>query len=542
MTLDPQPSSRPADRVAAFVEALMRVVRTGALYGAEHPKRMEMVGRLEVALGPALGEGTSLTFQVTPGGLLVDESQIATEDAIDLSRRLASGGLDTLELHAGIATHELDGLAELLTLDFERLHLDEDLSTLLWEREWAHVRWEAVEVPTRPATKEEQSSFNSTVPQQRLPDPLTPDDVTAVKIALDEQEQALLATEVAAHENPPTNRQVGGILCQLIGLETNRDHLGPLLEILRSLVDAALRDGRFAEALEIFELMNAFKRDSGAMTEEKVRGIAGCQASFSTADAMATVAPILESGRWDDPDRAVQYLSGLGSEASRHLLETLFGVQSGDGRVLLRQALAHHLRRDMAWLKDRLSTIDGPALIEVVSLLREVGTKDSVPLLNEILLSAPTDLRLDIVDALERIGGAHARSVLARSLGDPVGEVRCRAARALPTVGAREALEPLLKEMLREDFRERDLEERLTFFRALGATNVSEVLPFIRKLLSQKGWWKRQRVEEDKQCAATALAMMTHPEAEALKAELMASGSQSVQDTLRGAGPERGAA
>jgi hypothetical protein len=278
------------------------------------------------------------------------------------------------------------------------------------------------------------------------------------------------------------------------------------------------------------------------MTEEKVRGITECQAGFATKESLDCVAPVLEAGDWDDPDRVVRFLANLGPEAPRSLLRILFTVTNPDGRVILRQALAQHLRRDMGWLKDRLSTIDGPSLGEVVHLLREVGTKDAVPLLNEILLSATTDLRLEIVDALERIGGAHARSVLARALGDPVGEVRCRVARALPTVGAREALEPLLKEMLREDFRERELDERLTFFRALGATNVAEVLPFIRKLVSQKGWWKRQRVEEDRQCAATALAMMTHPEAEALKAELLGSGPRSIQDTLRGAGPERGAA
>ena len=71
-------------------------------------------------------------------------------------------------------------------------------------------------------------------------------------------------------------------------------------------------------------------------------------------------------------------------------------------------------------------------------------------------------------------------------------------------MGASEGLDPLLREMLRGEFRHRSLEERMIFFKALGSMNVPEVLPFLRRMLQRRGWAFLGRQDDERRRAARA--------------------------------------
>ncbi len=532
------PTDHSPETHLQLVAVLSRTIRTGALYGENHASRRALVEQLLGAFG-AVSNGEPVVLRSAAGGLELGGTTLSTEDAADLGRRLAAGGLAFLELGPAITEEELSGLVSLIAVDFESMRLDADLATMLWERDWPNVRWEAVEVPSQPK-EEEPSHFNSTLPENRMPEPLSPAEWTQRDFTHNDQESAVLSSEVAALATAPTPIQVGGILCQLFGLESERDHFSTALELLRSVVDQCIRDGQFSGARETIQLLDHFRAEPQGLTEEKMRAIVECQESFASSEAVGAITHALASGTWDSADAAVTLIAELRRSATPHLFDAFLSMPDGDGRAIVHAGLADQLRRSPEAVTDRLSQLEGDPLIAAIRLLKEVKTKEVVAPLGEILRTAPTAARVEVVEALESIGGAHARSVLARLLSDPSTDVRCRAAWALPRLGVREALEPLLKEMLRSNFRDRDIDERRVFFQALGSTNVPEVLPFLRKLLTQKGWLRRKQADDDRLCAAGALALMTHPEAEVLKAELMSSGPRAVQDYLAEATHQRG--
>jgi len=538
MSSDPRAGSNN-EATTRFVDALSRAIRTGALYGYGHPRRTALTQQVCEHVAVAAAGQEWLAMRPHGSGLEIQGTVLKTDEALDIARRLSSGGLAFLELSHVLDTDEANRLLGMLVLDFEHLRLDADLTTMLWEHQWRHVRWEAVQVPTKPS-QEEPSTFNSTLPTDALPEPLNGADWSPRDFAPAQREVEFLARELTAATSAPTAVQVASTLCQIVGLENERDHFMTALELIRAVVDQCFRSGMFVGANDTIQLLRQFRQDCHSLTEEKVRAIDACQEHIAETESVKTALATIDAAKWDDRATAVRVLAGLGPRVAADLFEGFLRMKPGSGRDVAREALIEILRQDLASIVRRFPELDGSDFHETIHLLREVATKDVVPLLNQALHQASHEVRLEIVDALRTVGGAHARTVLARTLSDPVGEVRCRAAAALPGLGAREALEPLLREMLRAEFRERPIEERRAFFYALGTTNVPEVLPFLRKLLSQKGWLRKKQVDEDRLCAATALGAMTHPEAEPLKDEVRSNGSSAMHEALEATAPKRG--
>jgi HEAT repeat protein len=539
MSSDPRPSSKQVDLYARFVDVLSRAIRTGALYGYGHPRRTALMQQVCEHVALAAGGQEWLLLRPHPNGLELHGELLKTDEALDIARRLSAGGLSVIEISRSLSPDEANRLLGMLVLDFEHLRLDADLTTMLWEHQWNYVRWEGVQVPTKPL-QEEPSTFNSALPSDALPEPLSANDWSPRDFAPSQREIEFLASELAAASAAPTPVQVASTLCQLVGLENEREHFSTALELVRAVVDQCFRSGQFSGANDTIDLLRQFRQDCHSLTEEKVRAIDTCQEQVADPASIKTAIATIETGKWDDRATAVRVLSNLGVGAAPTLFRAFLAMAPGGGRDIVKESLVNLLRENLSSVTERFAELQGADFHETIHLLRQVGTKEVVPLLNQALHHAPLEARLEIVDALRVVGGAHARTVVARTLSDPVGDVRCRAAAALPSLGAREALEPLLREMLRAEFRERPIEEKRVFFHALGSTNVPEVLPFLRKLLSQKALLRRKHVEEDRLCAATALGAMTHPDAEPLKNEIRSNGSRAMHDALDEGARHRG--
>jgi HEAT repeat protein len=116
-------------------------------------------------------------------------------------------------------------------------------------------------------------------------------------------------------------------------------------------------------------------------------------------------------------------------------------------------------------------------------------------------------IREETLQVLNKFG-EKGKDLIQKFLKDSVSGMRARAALFLARNAKVGAVKPLTEIILSEDFYKRDYEEKASFFRALGETGSTEVIPILKKIAKQGRWFQRSKWNEMRQCATNTLKML----------------------------------
>ena len=124
---------------AAFIQSLDKLMRGMRLYKGEGPLVEKLLAVCVAAAHPLL-DGGEITFRVAPFGLALDGVKI-TEDDDQLAKalfRFFGDGVRELAILPGLEPAEIVGLATVLRT--EPKAGEDDMTTLLWKQQFAHIR------------------------------------------------------------------------------------------------------------------------------------------------------------------------------------------------------------------------------------------------------------------------------------------------------------------------------------------------------------------------------------------------------------------
>jgi HEAT repeat protein len=138
-------------------------------------------------------------------------------------------------------------------------------------------------------------------------------------------------------------------------------------------------------------------------------------------------------------------------------------------------------------------------------------------------------VRREAVQALGAIGGAKAFHLLIKALQDVDVRIRCAAALNLGKVGRKNSLPYLLEVIQAKEFTRKEAAEKKAFFDAIGLAGSNDPIPLLRKLLLKKAWFRRKKMDELRQGAASALALIASREAK----EVLERGQESRNARIR---------
>jgi len=129
------------------VEAFVKVVKGFRYYPADYPLHKEYQRELFDRLWSYLGQSYSLVLQVTELTFSIDGhvAHTASELKSSVPFLLYRDGIRELLFVEGVEEWEILSLIEILTHCDKADHLEDDLVTLLWEKELVHIEYLAVD-------------------------------------------------------------------------------------------------------------------------------------------------------------------------------------------------------------------------------------------------------------------------------------------------------------------------------------------------------------------------------------------------------------
>jgi len=521
-----EPPFSPA-LVEEMVRQLVKASRAHQLYLDNNPMHARAIDLTRASFAPIWQQTDSIVLAVSEtelrweGRVVLAESEKASEGFAWL---LFKDGVRALQLQAGFEG-ELVPFLDILQR-VRRAHPDEDdLLTLLWEQDFAHLRYEYVDVQG-----EDAASMDGARGPERPADAWAADDVADESGAaqanalvnlqdfdstlyfLDDREVAYLQDGVAREYAGDLRRNVLAMLFDIYesqGDPAVRDEIGGILE---TLVLHLLSAGELRTVAYLLHEADALADPSRGIAEQHRRQLAALADRLSGSEVLSQLMQSLdESGEGLPREDLSTLFAQLRPAALGTTLAWIGRVQNARLRALVEEAAARLAGANTAELVRLIGHEDRAIALEAIRRAGVLKSPAAAAPLARVLGEGAADLRLAAVLALAEIATPSALQALERATEDEGRDVRVAAARAVAARSYRPALSRIEFVVKGKSLREADLTERMAFFEAYGALCGDAGVPLLDGMLNGKGFLGRRDEPEMRACAAMALGRIRSP-------------------------------
>lgn len=526
--------------VEELIRQLSRAVKTRQLYLPNNPIYQRSVESLRAAFAPIWEHTAELSLQISESelrwyGLSVHQESTRSES---LPWTCYKDGLREMTLIEGIENAEIMVFLDILQRVRKSSPDEDDLLTLLWEQEFACLRYRFVDLSLDPALTIEpspESEEKRQIPIVELhrdaeeerpasqPGIVQMDDLDSTLYFLDEDEIQYLRSEVEKEQGTNVQRNVTTILLDIFELQPAKDVRDELCAIFEQFVPQLLMSRQHGTvALLLREAADVSRRLEGLAPEhtERLRRLPD---SLSEPGVLSQLLQAL-----DDSDNPIPQaeLEALFQELRGGTLGTVLEwlaaghTQNQEVRMALEEAATRLASANTGELLTLIASDSPTTATEAIRRAGELRTPAAVAPLARVMAARQAELRQAAAQALAQIGSPGAMRVLESALDDADREVRVTAVRAVGTHDYRAALPKVEAVVTGKAVREADLTEKMACFETYGLLARDEGVEQLAALLNGRSMVLRRRIDPElRACAAMALGKIgTHAALAALRA------------------------
>ena len=460
-------------------------------------------------------------------------------------------GLRRLSLHPGVERTELT--AFLTCLNRVALHANDqdDLVTLLWERDFHGIRYFAVEelatTALFPRLEEQLASGELSCGGAEEAEAMSLDldqPVSSVPVEtcrLDEGEIEALQAELVRESAIPFETLVTELAIELTLLEENETERDELIESLVRISDRLISEGALGELAAMVEHMDglatmAFKDDLAVE-----RFAATFLNRLGEPERLARFFEKVDEHHSPKPGVLTAYLARFASLAAETLLPWMGRLSSSAYRRAVTTAVLATEDGGRSVLSKILPVDSHSAGLEYRQYLREFlhaishhPGEHAIPLLTRLLETEDVETRRESFVALSRYPDPEVDDLSLERLGDPDPEIRAAALNTLVRRGRQELGEKILEQSLTaSNFDARSLNEKRCLFAAVAKLCGESVLDLLNQQLMGKEihWFTSKKDKEFAEAVAHGIRVVGTPKAK----EYLQHGSEDGARFVRAA-------
>lgn len=541
-----------------LMNIFIKTVKAFRIYPPENPSLIGFRDHLFRNFQLFLKKYHSFVFQIGEyeftfqGKVLYENTDLKSS----LAFLLYKDGLREIRFMEGLAEWEIQELIELINRGDHINQLEDDIVTLLWEKDFVHISYLATdeyleEVPI--VIPENVEQFRKNLRFEPLAHQVGVDfrdeetgeevDYSALAQKLDApppvaanrnvyfllpDEIESLRKEVEEEVSPAFLFNITDILFEILTMEKRPEPYQDAASVLEKLLDALVTLGDFKRAHDLLgRLYITLTTQAVEDWQEKILQ--------NIAEKAGDNQRVERIGKWLEKRDGVQmedvarYCKLLKPTSVPSLMVVLGELSNPKGRRVICDALCEigkdHIELILPFIEDRRWYL----VRNVLYILGRIGKEKALPAIQKTFQHREARVRREAVQALGLIGGSSAFSLLRRALSDPDVRVRSMTALNLSRVGKKASLSLLLNVIQRKEFKKRDPGEIKAFFDAIGITGSEEAIPILEKMLFKRVWFARKGQDGIRQGAAGSLSLIGSREA----SKILESGKSSRNPGIR---------
>jgi len=555
---------------------LVKTLKSLLLYPENNPIPREFKRKLQQNFSDFLDSNEELRLEVKHSQLLYQGRMVYEDQDREegIAYALHRDGARELIFIKGLEHEELTYFLEALELCLKSTDLEDDLVTLLWEKDFDHIKYLVVDdlldvdVPNAediPADWDFNRLLYSEIALSGE-EKLSPEQKASKDLAFRQKEEQTKELSKKLKEfSPEEIKNIHQLLesdarsrvlddfFTLLGeiLIREKDFLEfhELMERIERIVDSLINVADFDSATKIIWRLRRFEqrmRDSSPQAnlgnQTKAERIKKAIDQAGEEEKIRRVGSVLNEKEMIDLSKVKQYLLSLNWNSISPILHVLRDLKYSPARKMVCEVLEEVGKDHIGVVGEGVYDSLWYVARNVAFVLGRIGKEEGVKVLKNIINHSDLRVRKEVITSLAKIGGKEAQALLVSALDDEDKPIRILASRGLARRKEKEALSALMKIIQSDLFIDALSDEKRQMLESLALIGEDEVVPFLKKLVNKRRWLKKDKHNETRIFAIRALGfIMTQKANETLK-ELSEKRNkvirQACQYALRKMGPQ----
>lgn len=556
------------ESVKRLIQLLNNSLKSLLIYPSNNPLPKEFRTKLYQGLSEFLDAHDELNLEVKPHQLLYSAKAVYRDGEREggMAYVLHKDGVRELTFLKGLEFEEVQDLLEVMHTCFKSPDSEEDLVTLLWEKDLNHVKYLVVDdlldvdVPSAEDVPDDwdfDRLFHSevafgeegeVVPKIDHPDLTQKNREDQIKQLLEKlkefspQEVGSIKKALELNSRYRSLDQFLNILVEILLAEEDLSEFDQLMGTMEKVLGTLVSMADFHSAAKIVWELNRFaatmQRSTGqadSVRNEKAQRAAGVIDKAGDLENLKRMSQVINDRDIMELSSASAYLSSLHRNSVPAVLSMLRDLKTFPARRMVCEVLTEKAKDHPQLLGEGISDPAWYVVRNTARIIGAIGAQDGVRLLRQIVKHRDRRVRKEVVASLIKIPANQAGNLLVSFLEDEDKGIRILASRGLAQRKEQEAL-PMLKNMISDDqFKYTSPEEKKSMLESFGAIAGKKDVSFLVKTVNKRSWLKRDKHNETRIFAIGALSQIDSPEAEEAINQLMKKRNKVVRQACQNA-------
>jgi len=530
------------ESVKRSIQLLNNTLKSLLIYPKNNPLPKEFKKKLYFNLSEFLDTYDELKLEVEPAQMLYEGKTVYEDGEREegMAYILHKDGIRELAFLKGLDQSEIDDFIEVMEIGLSTRELEEDLVTMLWEKDFNHIKYLVVDdlldiqVPSAeeiPDSWDFHRLFSSEI---AVPEQKTEVDFEADYQKRQRQTKEFLQKlkEYSAEEIENIQKllelddgrqsleEFFDIVTEIWMVETDFAEFNLMMEAVEKILSALITIADFSSAARV---MNWFRK-----FEERMFTSDPSQNSLEVKKGERTRKAIDQAGEEEKIEKITQilndkenvdltavktYLLTLSWNSISPVLHMLRELKEFQARRMVCDLLASKGKDKLEIIKDGLSDKHWYVVRNVIWVIGSIGSTEGVKYLKPLIHHPDLRIRKEIINSLIKIPGSEAGAVLTLLLEDEDKRIRSLTCKGLTKRKEKGALPVLTRLLTDVEFRDKSPDEKKHLLESYVSIGGNEAIPLLNKMINKRSWLKRDKHNETRVFAIGALELINSDEA-----------------------------
>ncbi len=524
--------------IKEFINILTKAKRNFRLYPSNNPIYIstveDMYSRVTLILGPV----DQITFTFKQYDIYFDGEVVYHNECRDdnLALFFFKDGIREISFLHNIPKNEIEEFMRIISSDFETQAVDDDIVTLLWEKDFQFINYmvddtmlvedqgfeDAAVQQVKEGTSDTEGIMGA---YEEVLEQREAHDVTIVPLSKEDLDTII--QEI--NSDPPDKTPViASILVEMFAFAKGKGEFEEIVTSIKNTLIYAVNNTHMEVVVDcLSRIRNAAEKN--LYGDEAVSYLRKIDFFINAERFIRHFSEALDKGNEFPGDVLKKLASFFNQRAIPHFIATLGKLKNESSKRVVISILSELGRKDISLIAKGLSDARCYVVKNIIYILGEIGDRSAIEHLIRVARHDDRRVRREAVRVLGKLGAKDVLHVLKDCMSDTEEIVRITTVRTIGEINSPLSKKIILEKINDKNFVDVNFYEKKEVFEALSHWKERDVIDPLRKIIKKHVFFGRSKYDEVKAAAAYCLGLIGDKDS----VEILGSVKQSKNKLLR---------